>query len=205
MTFSPRNRSDATQIALPAVLAHLARHGQQFRLLRAARQLDQHRQVDAGDHLDLVLRRGTSSPDSTACRRTCRSGSARPAPARRGRSPARSPRARRAVSSCQPIDTAANRGRSPTIVSAAFTSSVASWPWVTTTTPIMPTHAHESRCFTRSRTPLTLAPSDLLQRLGDHHRSVPAAGAADGHGQVALPFLHVLRQRERRETPSAGR
>src|SRR5438132_1248932 len=40
------------------------------------------------------------------------------------------------TSSCQPIDTAVNCGRSPTIISAALTSSVASCPWVTTTTPI---------------------------------------------------------------------
>src|SRR5688500_12163726 len=36
----------------------------------------------------------------------------------------------------------------------------------------------------------------LLQRFGNHHRPVPSAGAADGHRQVALPFLHVLRERK---------
>ena len=40
------------------------------------------------------------------------------------------------TSSCQPIETAAKRGSSPTIISAALTSSVASWPCVTTTTPM---------------------------------------------------------------------
>ena len=41
------------------------------------------------------------------------------------------------TSSCHPIDTAVNCGRSPTIISAALTSSVASCPCVTTTTPII--------------------------------------------------------------------
>src|SRR5262249_19434156 len=39
------------------------------------------------------------------------------------------------TSSCQPIETAAKCGRSPTIISAAFKSSAASCPCVTTTTP----------------------------------------------------------------------
>ena len=100
-----------------AVLAHLARDVQQVRLLLEAGQLDQHRQVDAGDDLDL-LGRETSSPGSTACRRTCRSGSARPAPAVPAEPwppPARSPRARPRcprASRSRPPRSAAGRRRS---------------------------------------------------------------------------------------------
>src|SRR6185503_8493896 len=97
-----------------------------------------------------------------------------------------------AVSSCQPIETAANRGRSPTMVSVAFTSSVASWPCVTTTTPIIDSAV--PMLYTH-RDPFD-AGQRLFELLGDHHGAVTAAGAADGHRQVALPFLHILRQRE---------
>ncbi len=40
---------------VPAVLAHLPRDRQQIRRAAQAGQLDQHRQVDAGDHLDAVV------------------------------------------------------------------------------------------------------------------------------------------------------
>src|SRR5688572_19447838 len=97
-----------------------------------------------------------------------------------------------AVSSCQPIDTAANRGTSPTMVSVALTSSVASCPCVTTTTPII-----------GSTVPVLDAHGDafdaaqrLLQLFREHDGAMTSARTPDGHGQIALPFLHVLRQRE---------
>src|SRR5262245_8949499 len=49
------------------------------------------------------------------------------------------------TSSCQPMDTAVKVGRSPTMVSVAFTSSVASCPWVTTTTPIIAIRPEKER------------------------------------------------------------
>ena len=66
------------------------------------------------------------------------------------------------TSSCQPMETAVNCGRSPTIISAALTSSVASCPCVTTTTPIIAASSGRrrvtfdqawarSRCRTRTR------------------------------------------------------
>src|SRR5688500_9371692 len=36
-----------------------------------------------------------------------------------------------------------------------------------------------------------------FQLLGEHDRTVPSAGAAYGDGEVALPFLDVLRECER--------
>src|SRR5262249_35368275 len=38
-----------------------------------------------------------------------------------------------------------------------------------------------------------------LERFRDHHRPVPAARAPDGHGQIRLSFLHILRQGELQE------
>src|SRR5438105_8914253 len=101
------------------------------------------------------------------------------------------------TSSCHPIETAANRGRSPTIISAAFSSSVASCPWVTTTTPIT------GLSYGRSGAPdIAMAHADrdpghvgqrLLQPFGNHDRAVPPAGAADGDGEVRLSFRDVVR------------
>src|SRR5215216_6140608 len=79
------------------------------------------------------------------------------------------------------------------MVSVAFTSSVASWPCVTTTTPIIDSAVPV--LYTHGN------PFDASQRLfqlfGEHHGAMPAARTADGHGQIALPFLDVLRERER--------
>src|SRR5207247_10166002 len=101
------------------------------------------------------------------------------------------------TSSCQPIETAANRGRSPTIISAALSSSVASCPWVTTTTPITGLSYGRS-CA--SDVAMTDAEHDAgnieeraLQAFRDHHRPVPAPGAADGDGEIRLPFRDVMR------------
>src|SRR4051812_44680460 len=101
------------------------------------------------------------------------------------------------TSSCHPMETAANRGRSPTIISAAFKSSVASCPWVTTTTPIT------ALSYGRSGAPdVAMAYADrdagdvrerLLQPLRNHHGTMASAGAADCHGQVRLPFGDVMR------------
>ena len=41
-----------------------------------------------------------------------------------------------------------------------------------------------------------MSASAAPQPLGDHHRPVPAAGAADRDRQVALPFRDVVRQDE---------
>ena len=172
-----------------------------------ARQLDQHRQVDAGDHLESI---GLEKRHAEVRRRAAEHvGEQQHALPRRApaRSPARCPPARRSTSSCQPIDTAVNCGRSPTIISAAFTSSVASCPCVTTTTPItaayrrldrqaVADHAFtRSRCRTRTRA-APMSAERLAQPLGDHHRAVPAAGAADRNRQVALAFGDVVRQHE---------
>src|SRR5437764_5291552 len=101
------------------------------------------------------------------------------------------------TSSCQPIDTAANRGRSPTIISAALSSSVASCPWVTTTTPI--TRLSYGRSCASDVT-MTDAERDArnvderaLQALGDHDRPVASPGAADGDGQIRLSLEDVMR------------
>src|SRR6478672_7916248 len=108
------------------------------------------------------------------------------------------------TSSCQPIETAVNCGRSPTIISAAFTSSLASCPWVTTTTPITKTYRKAGPLF------LSIRPSGarqipvphahpghahvverLAQPFADHHRTMPAAGAADRNRQIAFSLGDV--------------
>src|SRR5687768_9189095 len=107
-----------------------------------------------------------------------------------------------ATSSCQPMDTAVNRGRSPTIISVALSSSVASIPWVITTTPTatpvdglgdpvsdisffpMPhPQLHTARATKRSS-----------QGLGDRHAAVAATGAADRDRQIRFSLGDVLRQ-----------
>src|SRR5437899_6510003 len=146
------------------------------------------------------------------------------------------------TSSLHPMETAAMRGISPTMVRAAFTSSPASCPCVTTTIPIMPSLRTDSStqrsqrwqdepedaengescpiplvssrplrslcvlCVKRplptchellSQVPVAdphrvaLGPEHLGQRVGDHHRAVPAARAADADREVALPLLDV--------------
>ena len=82
------------------------------------------------------------------------------------------------------------RGRSPTMVSAALTSSVARCPWVTTTTPIMPASPSRGggRAWSRPSRPPARASA-----LRPEHRAMPAAGAADGHRQIRLAFVHVVR------------
>src|SRR5712691_1114379 len=101
------------------------------------------------------------------------------------------------TSSCQPIETAANRGRSPTIISAALRSSMASCPWVTTTTPIT------GLSYGRScASDIAMADADgdagntgegPLEPLRDHDRSVAAPRASDGDREVRLPFGDVVR------------
>ena len=109
---------------------------------------------------------------------------------------------------------------SPTIISAALTSSVASWPWVTTTTPMSGAARRvdhggrirrarsqalaTSRCLTRRRTPVEAA-QRLGQRFGDGHRSMAAAGAADGDGQVALALARVARNQELQQVGDLAR
>src|SRR3954469_476546 len=101
------------------------------------------------------------------------------------------------TSSCQPIETAAKRGRSPTIISAALRSSVASCPWVTTTTPITDTSYGRDGAPRNAMTDAHGDPWDagqrLLKPLGNHHRAVASAGAADGDSEVRLSFGDVVR------------
>ena len=81
------------------------------------------------------------------------------------------------MSSCQPIETAANRGRSPTIVSAAFSSSVASWPCVTTTTPTG--GCHRRSCL--GHVAVTHAQVDALRRgAGARRAPRPSPPTDDG-------------------------
>ena len=131
-------RRDPDRVA--AVLAHLARDGQQVLAGERPRQLDQHRQIDAGDHLDVVaderhreIRRGPAEHVGQDEHRRRAAFAVCLTPGARSRAPISS----RAcpTSSCQPIETAAKCGRSPTIISAELTSSVASCPCVTTSTP----------------------------------------------------------------------
>src|SRR5439155_15267457 len=93
------------------------------------------------------------------------------------------------TSSLQPMETAAMRGMSPTMVRAALTSSPASAPCVTTTIPIMPASLPQVPVADADR--VALAAERLRQRVGDHHRPVPPARAADGDRQVALALLDV--------------
>ena len=125
---------------VPPIVAHLARHRQQVLRLRELGQLDQHRQVDAGDDLDaIVLEKRQPEVRRRAPEHVGQQQHA-PAVLAATRSIAWTMSSRASfTSSCQPIETAVNCGRSPTIISAALTSSVASCPWVTTTTPIIPT------------------------------------------------------------------
>src|SRR3954462_12768261 len=110
------------------------------------------------------------------------------------------------VSSCQPIDTAVNCGRSPTIISAAFTSSVASCPWVTTTTPIMARSLIRSQGAAAPRrswlrdVPVAHADAHarhrrqrLAQPLADHHRAVAPPRAADADREIALALGDIVR------------
>ena len=59
--FSPRSRSDATQMALRPSSRISRASVSRSRLLRRPRQLDQHRQVDAGDDLDLAGSRNVTA------------------------------------------------------------------------------------------------------------------------------------------------
>src|SRR3954469_14511494 len=101
----------------------------------------------------------------------------------------------RSTSSCQPIETAVKCGRSPTIISAAFNSSAASCPCVTTTTP---TFMSVDRNVAVADAHLHALPprEPLLDRLRNHDRSVPAASAADPDRQVRLALGDVLRHQE---------
>src|SRR6266478_2871965 len=44
----------------------------------------------------------------------------------------------------------------------------------------------------------------LARVFGDHHAAVPTAGAAEADGQVALPFLYIVRQQIDQEVRDAG-
>ena len=220
----PRSRSEATQMALRPCSRISRATASRSADLAQARQLDQHRQVHAGDDLDPVPARETSSPRLDGVPPNMSVSTRTPVPAAHPLDGLRDLLARVFTSSCQPIETAVNCGRSPTIVSAAFTSSVASCrgsrrprrscstiglrgqrPASESDRPaassrrLAPCRDGRTRICTPSR-----SASDLPQRLGDHHRAVPAAGAADGHRQVALAFVHVLRQRGTAASPPAS-
>ena len=79
------------------------------------------------------------------------------------------------MSSAQPMETAAMPGMSPTMVRAALTSSSASRPWVTTTIPITIASGRDG-----APSPwYPLSDSRSGDGVGDHHRAVPPARAAD--------------------------
>ena len=100
-------------------------------------QLDQHRHVDPGQHLDIGPAPCRKSPDSRACLRTCRSGSRRHRRYRRA-SPPPGYRSRRcSTSSSGPMVTASICFCGPTTCSSAERNSEASRPWVTRTRPII--------------------------------------------------------------------
>ena len=105
----------------------------------AGPRLDQHGQVDAGHDLD-VLATGTAGSGSSGCRRTCRSGRA-PAPPPAAARPLLDRRVRRDRVVAPADGDRGIAGMSPTMVRAAFTSSSATRPCVTTTMPIMLTPA----------------------------------------------------------------
>ena len=60
--------------------------------------------------------------------------------------------------------------------------------------------AGRSAYFSMSRCSTTgsrlAGPQELGHRLGDHHRPVPAAGAAEGDGEVGLALGHVGREQQ---------
>src|SRR5690349_8305015 len=108
------------------------------------------------------------------------------------------------TSSCQPIETAVNFGRSPTIISAALTSSFASCPCVTTTTPITTAYRRPGGGGRRDLFPGQIAvphadarDAEVCQRgaqpLRDPDGTVPSARAADPHREVALALRDVER------------
>src|SRR4051812_4264687 len=101
------------------------------------------------------------------------------------------------TSSCHPIETAANRGRSPTIISAALSSSMASCPCVTTTTPITRLSYGRSCASDIAMTDTDGHARDVDERLfqsfGDHDGPVASPGAANRDRQVRLPFRDVVR------------
>src|SRR5258707_6515565 len=95
------------------------------------------------------------------------------------------------MSSVHPMDTAAMAGMSPTIVRAAFTSSAASAPCVTTTMPITRSLLAQVAMADADGIPV---PGQLLRhRVRDNDRPVAAARAPDPDGEVALPLLDVAR------------
>src|SRR5262249_54839853 len=135
LVFSPRSRSEATQMALrpcSRISCATLRRFEEFRRLaslisigRLTPVITSTRSVARNviprfDGVPPNMSVSTSTPSSPLTRSIACEISSRAS----------------FTSSCQPIDTAVNCGRSPTIISAAFTSSVASCPWVTTTTPI---------------------------------------------------------------------
>src|SRR4029079_7390038 len=95
------------------------------------------------------------------------------------------------MSSDHPMDTAAMAGMSPTMVRAAFTSSPARAPWVTTTMPIPPLLLAQVAMAHADGIPV--AGQLLRQRVRDHDRAMAPARAPDADGEVALAFLDVAR------------
>src|SRR5262245_51329001 len=106
-----------------------------------------------------------------------------------------------AASSPQPSDTATTPGSSPWIVRAAVTSSSASRPCVTTTIAIIGSLLPGVAVLDAHRE--ALAAHGGADRVGQHHRAVAAARAADREREVAAALPLVARQHERDEREHA--
>ena len=221
LPFSPRSRSDATQMALRPCSRISPRHRQQVAELAQARQLHQHRQVHAGDHFDAAsLEKRHREIGRRAAKHVGQHDDARARRATRAMACAISSRA-----SLHVVVPADRDGREMRQVAddrlgrvhqlrrelpvrhdhhadhgSAIGSRVASagidLRIVTSVAPRRDGARGPARLEVGQRPP---------QRFGEHHRAVPAARAADGDRQVALPSAHVLRHEEPQQVRAASR